>query len=513
MRYSEIFNVHADALEEKGVFNADVDSDSQLHIDPSLFKGCTIPEFVGAYDEFNGYFADVFTGLVPYARSNQRFFDQLVKRLSFREIASTCLGYSQSGTHGSGIGGKLANQVATTILDIYDVGIHNPVVFEMMPFFEEGIGADRISDMSAYLLIRKLLDYTQRVCTELGIPMSPSVRLNGRPIDVPTYRHVGYVFVPSEVLCDLPTARSFDDIDSVCHYNDMFRHRICQAIGARWTDFKNVPKSRIKQYLLENPDTFREFIEEYEHTAHQPYNFLNDRKRVMGRCFSATVRGSAPNKYVLVTFNQPEQAQSAIPILSLRDDILEVSLIESEDETTNGRVLKVVPGVFSNVTDVERTVNTALLNFFLTRTILSEDTVTLPAFEDIKKKIIEELNKAINTIYVCVAWFTDEELRDVLLAKQQSGVDVRMITYRDGVNHKYGVDFKGVPHIERRADRGGIMHRKYCIIDDHVTIFGSYNWTDNASERNDENIQIIQDWNNANVCTRQFLDDWNKSKV
>ena len=54
MRYSEIFNVQADALEAKGVFNADVDSDSQLHIDPSLFKGCTIPEFVGAYDEFNG---------------------------------------------------------------------------------------------------------------------------------------------------------------------------------------------------------------------------------------------------------------------------------------------------------------------------------------------------------------------------------------------------------------------------------------------------------------------------
>lgn len=510
MRYSEIFNVQADALEAKGVFNADVDSDSQLHIDPSLFKGCSIPEFVGAYDEFNGYFANVFTALVPYARSNQRFFNQLVKRLSFREIASTCLGYSQRGTHGSGIGGKLAEQVATTILDIYDIGIHNPVVFEMMPFFEEGIGADRISDMSAHLLIRRLLNYTQRVCRELGIPMRPSVRLNGRPIEVPTYHNVGYVFVPYEVLCDLPTARSYDDIDSVCHYNDMFRRRICQEIGARWTDFKNVPKSRIKQYLLENPDTFREFIAEYENTAHQPYNFLNDRKHVMGRCFSASVRGSAPNKYVLVTFAQPEQAQSAIPILSQRDDILQISLIESEDEATSGRVLKVVPGVFSNVTDVERTVNTSLLNFFLTRTILSEETVATPAFEDIKRIIIEELNKAINTIYVCVAWFTDEELRDVLLAKQQAGVDVRVITYLDGVNHKHGVDFQGIPHIERRSERGGIMHRKYCIIDNHVTISGSYNWTDNASEHNAENIEIIQEWNNANLCTRQFLNDWNK---
>lgn len=513
MRYSEIFKIPADALEAKGVFNADVDSDSQLHIDPSLFKNCQIPEFIGAYDEFNGYFAKVFTGLVPYARNNRSFFDQLVKRLSFREIANTCLGYSESGIRGSGIGDKLARQVATTILDIYDIGIKNPVVFEMMPFFEEGIGADRISDMSAYLLIRRLIAYTQRVCSELNIPMVASVRLNGRPMELPTYLNVGYVFVPYEVLCDLPTARSYDDIDSVCHYNDMFRRRICQAIGEQWKDFRNAPKYRIKQFLLENPDIFREFINEYENTKHQPYNFLNDKKHVLGRCFAAIVRGSAPNKYVLVTFDNSEQAKNAIPILSKRDEIQEVTTVDSDDETLQGKVLKVIPGAFATVLDVERIVNTSLLNFFLTRTILSEETIAVPAFAGIKKIIIEELNKAINTIYVCVAWFTDEELRDVLLKKLKEGVDVRVISYQDGVNKKHGVDFKEIPYHKRRGDRGGIMHRKYCIIDNHITISGSYNWTDNASEHNDENIEIIQDWNNANMCTRQFLNDWNRQRV
>ena len=512
MRYSEIFKVEAEDLEAKGVFNADVDSDSQLHIDPSLFKGCMIPEFVGAYNEFNDYFAKVFTGLVPYARTNQRFFDLLVKRLSFHEIASTCLGYSQSGIHGSGIGGKLAKKVATTILDIYDIGIKNPVVFEMMPFFEEGIGADRISDMSAYLLIRRLISYTQRVCVELGIPMQPSVRLNGRPTDVPTYRRTGYVFVPAEVLCDLPSARSYDDIDSVCHYNDIFRRRICQSIGVRWTDFKNAPKARVKQFLFENPKLFKEFIDEYEHSTHVPYNFQNDRKRVMGRCYVTSIRGVAPNKYVLVTFNHPEQAQTALPVLIQRDIAKEVTLVDTDDEAFKGRVIKLIPRIDATVSDLEQTVNASLLNFFVSRIILREETIVAPAFDDIKKIIIEELNKAINTIYVCVAWFTDDEIRDVLLAKHQAGVDVRVITYHDGVNNKHGVDFQDIPHIERRGERGGIMHRKYGIIDNHVTIAGSFNWTDNASERNDENIEIIQDWNNANICTRLFLDDWNKNK-
>lgn len=510
MRYSEIFKVSSEDLEAKGVFNADVDSDSQLHIDPSLFKSCKIPEFDGAYNEFNEYFAKVFTGIVPYARTNQRFFDQLVKHLSFREIASTCLGYSQSGTHGSGIGGKLATQVATTILDIYDLGIDNPVVFEMMPFFEEGIGADRISDMAANLLIRRLINYTQRVCAELDIPMKPSVRLGGRPTDVPTYRGIGYVFVPTEVLCDLPTARSYDDIDSVCHYNDMFRRRICQAIGERWTDIKNVPKSRLKQYLFENPDVFKQFVDEYEHSTHVPYNFHADRRRVMGRCYSTCIKGSKPGKYVLVTFNRPEQAQTALPILQQKGIANEVSLVETDDEALKGRILKVIPLTDYPVRDLEQTVNYLFLNFFLSRTLLHEETIVEPAFEDIKKAIIEELNKAINTIYVCVAWFTEDEIRDVLQAKHQAGVDVRVITYLDGVNKKHGVDFKDIPHIERRSEKGGIMHRKYCVVDNHVTIAGSFNWTDNASARNDENIEIIQDWNNANLCTKQFLDDWNK---
>ena len=510
MRYSEIFKVDEEALEAKGVFNADVDSDSQLHIDPSLFKGCKIPEFVGAYDEFNEYFAKVFTGIVPYARSNQRFFDQLVKCLSFREIANTCLGYSQSGTHGSGIGGKLANQVANTILDIYDLGIKNPVVFEMMPFFEEGIGADRISDMSAYLLVRRLINYTQRVCTELGISMQSSIRLNGRPTEVPTYRRTGYLFVPAEVLCDLPAARSFDDIDSVCHYNDMFRRRICQSIGVRWADFKNAPKARVKQFLFDNPEWFKEFIDEYEHSTHVPYNFNNDRKHVMGRCYFTSVRGSAPDKYVLVTFNHPEQALTALPILVQKDIAEEVTILDTNDEAFIGRIIKIVPCSGSTAYQLEQTVNTSLLNFFVSKTIFREETIVAPAFDNIKKVIIEELNKAINTIYVCVAWFTDNDIRDVLLSKYHAGVDVRVITYLDGVNKKHGVDFQDIPHIEHRGERGGIMHRKYGIIDNHVTIAGSFNWTDNASERNDENIEIIQDWNNANICTRHFLDDWNK---
>lgn len=41
--------------------------------------------------------------------------------------------------------------------------------------------------------------------------------------------------------------------------------------------------------------------------------------------------------------------------------------------------------------------------------------MAVPAFDGLYRIIIKELNKAINAIYVCMAWFIDDEFRDVLM--------------------------------------------------------------------------------------------------
>lgn len=279
MRYSEIFNVSPRQLEMKGVFDADQSTDSQLHIDPSLLKGCTIPEFVGAYDEFIGYFANVFS-LVPTVKISARAFSGMVNRLQFREIANTCLGYSSNGTRGNGIGEKLAKKIAKSIIEIYDLGIDNPVVFEMLPFFEENIGADRISDMTSFLLVERFLKFTERICRELRIPVSPKISYRGHKFNVPSSNGQSFVFVPQKFLCDLPTASSWDDIDRVCSYNRAFRTRICEAIGANISEVMRMPKKEIKNYLFSHPDTFKEFIDDWGSRPHQAYDFSVDKKNV-----------------------------------------------------------------------------------------------------------------------------------------------------------------------------------------------------------------------------------------
>lgn len=153
-------------------------------------------------------------------------------------------------------------------------------------------------------------------------------------------------------------------------------------------------------------------------------------------------------------------------------------------------------------------VTPALDSYFSHHIIVPEQVITEATFTAIENKILKQLNTAVNTIYVCMAWFTNDKFRTVLEKKQEEGVDVKVIIYRDGVNSTQGVDLSKLHFKEMRSPKGGIMHNKFCIIDNHVVITGSYNWTTHAELRNEENILIVEDWKNANAYTRRFLNMW-----
>ena len=107
LTYSRFFKVkHRDFL-QKGVYNAFLDQDSLLHIDPLLLKGSEIPEFTNAYTEFFNYFR-LFIPLVKASKADNLhdpFFKKMVNRFTFKEIPNTGLGFSKGNTKGRGISG------------------------------------------------------------------------------------------------------------------------------------------------------------------------------------------------------------------------------------------------------------------------------------------------------------------------------------------------------------------------------------------------------------------------
>ncbi len=126
-------------------------------------------------------------------------------------------------------------------------------------------------------------------------------------------------------------------------------------------------------------------------------------------------------------------------------------------------------------------------------------------FKEIEEKILRELDKARVSIWVAVGWFTNERLFNKLIKKQEQGIEVQIIIFNDGINSKYGVDLLKInKHFSIRGKRGGIMHDKFCVIDNQTVITGSYNWTNNAEFKNDENVTIERDPEQATRYSEEF---------
>lgn len=114
-----------------------------------------------------------------------------------------------------------------------------------------------------------------------------------------------------------------------------------------------------------------------------------------------------------------------------------------------------------------------------------------PSFADTEQKILTALENAKVSIRAALAWFTNQTLADKLVEKYHEGVEVAVAVFIHPANLNYKVNLQDVPLKWVRGTRGGIMHHKFCVIDNQTVILGSYNWTAAAETKNDENANVI----------------------
>ena len=121
--------------------------------------------------------------------------------------------------------------------------------------------------------------------------------------------------------------------------------------------------------------------------------------------------------------------------------------------------------------------------------------------DPITDEIVQRLEAAQQSIEVMAFAFTSDPVADQLIAAKDRGLPVRVVM--EGRNAKgtgsemaklrgAGVDI----HSDGNCY---IMHHKVIIIDDHLVITGSFNFTRSAQDQNDENVLIIDD---ASVAAR-----------
>jgi len=130
---------------------------------------------------------------------------------------------------------------------------------------------------------------------------------------------------------------------------------------------------------------------------------------------------------------------------------------------------------------------------------------------EIKQRIISEINNANQCVYLAMAYFTDRDIAMAIVEAKNRNIIVDIILSSNAQNETVKLMLKGAGisvHAFDTGDSRGIMHHKFCLIDDKISINGSYNYSLNASNNNVENIQISDDI----AIYSQFLNEFERLK-
>ena len=144
-------------------------------------------------------------------------------------------------------------------------------------------------------------------------------------------------------------------------------------------------------------------------------------------------------------------------------------------------------------------------------TKISIDSVELENYfapeDQVMGKLVKEVFKAKVSIHVMAFSFTSQELASAIKMQKRKGVKAAILFHGTGAKTEYSrySDLKssGVDAILSH-NRRGVMHNKVIIIDRSTVITGSFNFSKNANESNDENILIIRSPEIAAIFEEEF---------
>jgi len=127
--------------------------------------------------------------------------------------------------------------------------------------------------------------------------------------------------------------------------------------------------------------------------------------------------------------------------------------------------------------------------------------------DNIENIILERIKKAKQSIRFMAFSFTSEKLGEEMIKLKKKGIDVSGIIEKIGSNTRSSEFTKlKLEDIKIRTDKNKYrMHHKVIIIDEETVITGSYNFSKNANEKNDENIIVMHNKNIAGLYLKEFL--------
>ncbi|MGH2352465.1 MAG: phospholipase D-like domain-containing protein [Chloroflexota bacterium] len=115
--------------------------------------------------------------------------------------------------------------------------------------------------------------------------------------------------------------------------------------------------------------------------------------------------------------------------------------------------------------------------------------------DDPSERLVELIRGARTKIDFLAFSFTHEAIGEAVLDRAEGGVKVRGVFETTGSETRFS-EYGKMKEARLEVYQDGnpyVMHHKLFVIDDHITVFGSFNFSDSAANSNDENLVIVDD--------------------
>lgn len=343
MFVSEYFGLD-DELDKMGVFDCVLDNDSRFFINLMRLKVSDVPEFKDAYQRINDYFSEIATLLNASDSKEDKLYKTAFKRFKPLEINGINLGFSES-KHGAAFWEKLRRQVISDAFDIVKKGILYPEIFQLVSLFEENIGPDRLSDMISTIIYPDIVAYTKRIQQELKLNKEnyPDCIFREDGLIVNPYKGCEILFLPIDILHELPIAQCWDDIDRVVSENENIRREINEAIGQEWSRwYARDKKAYLKEYIFKDPERCSRVIEGYKKSEIEKYDLNLDIDYFAEKLIKFMKRAGI--HFVVENAKRKDSFEAAIDVLNIFKEWIEYNkgwdTIQSADSKKREKIIQ-----------------------------------------------------------------------------------------------------------------------------------------------------------------------------
>ncbi|MBQ5317572.1 MAG: hypothetical protein J6K17_00570 [Oscillospiraceae bacterium] len=166
MKISERFKLNK-TQHELDFVDVDTDLDFPLFLDPYFIAKNDFPIASEAHSSLRSYFKCLLSAL---KEGRMREAEELFSHLG--ETNEICLGFSQTKPQGKGMGPSDASRIFKSLKESHALKTGIMEDIEDFRIFVDNVDKDKMSDMTANIIKKHLIEYTQAQCAVWGIPLT-----------------------------------------------------------------------------------------------------------------------------------------------------------------------------------------------------------------------------------------------------------------------------------------------------------------------------------------------------